>query len=57
MQEEIDGMNNYEKNDLIDTFRYFNADKVKYTWWSYRAGARQKMLDGELITFLFQNHY
>ncbi len=23
-----------------DTFRYFNGDKVKYSWWSYRANAR-----------------
>ena len=27
---------------FTDTFRYFNGDKVKYSWWSYRAGARQK---------------
>ena len=52
MQEEIDGMNNYEKNDLIDTFRYFNADEVKYTWWSYRAGARQKNVGWRIDYFL-----
>ena len=27
---------------FVDTFRYFNGDKVKYSWWSYRAGARAK---------------
>ena len=27
---------------FVDTFRYFNGDKVKYSWWSYRAAARQK---------------
>ena len=27
---------------FVDSFRYFNGDKVKYSWWSYRAGARAK---------------
>lgn len=27
---------------FVDSFRYFNGDKVKYSWWSYRAGAREK---------------
>ena len=27
---------------FVDTFRYFNGDKIKYSWWSYRAAARQK---------------
>ena len=42
MQEEIDGMNAYVGAGLIDTFRTLNPDTVKYSWWSYRAGARQK---------------
>ena len=43
MQEEIDGMDRFVKNGLVDTFRYFYPDKTEmYTWWSYRAGARAK---------------
>ena len=42
MQEEIDGMNAYTSNGLIDTYRSVHGDAVKYTWWSYRGGARQK---------------
>lgn len=42
MQEEIDGMNAYTGNGLIDTFRLLQNDEVKYSWWSYRGGARFK---------------
>ena len=42
MQEEIDGMNAYTQEGFVDTFRSFNPDEVKYSWWSYRAGARAK---------------
>lgn len=27
---------------FIDTYRYFNPDKVEYSWWSYRFKAREK---------------
>lgn len=42
MQEEIDGMDNLCDAGFIDSFRHVNNDKVKYSWWSYRAGARAK---------------
>ena len=29
---------------FIDSFRYFNKDPNNYTWWSYRANARNKNL-------------
>ena len=41
MQEEIDGMNFYQENGLQDSFRYLHSDEIKYSWWSYRAGARK----------------
>jgi exodeoxyribonuclease III len=52
MQEEIDGMNAYHQSNLIDTFRYFNPNEIKYTWWSYRAGARQKNIGWRIDYFL-----
>ncbi len=52
MQEEIDGMNAYVNAGLIDTFRVLNPDAVKYSWWSYRAGARQKNVGWRIDYFL-----
>jgi exodeoxyribonuclease-3 len=43
MQEEIDGMDRYTSEGLVDTFRHFYPDTIEaYSWWSYRAGARAK---------------
>lgn len=52
MQEEIDGMNAYVSSDLIDTFRVLHPNEVKYSWWSYRAGARQKNVGWRIDYFL-----
>jgi exodeoxyribonuclease III len=40
MQEEIDGLDNIVGADFIDTFRHHKPEEIKYSWWSYRAGAR-----------------
>lgn len=42
MQEEIDGMDAYTNNGLMDTFRLKKPEEVKYSWWSYRGGARER---------------
>lgn len=52
MQEEIDGMDAYINNDIIDTFRSCNGEKVKYSWWSYRGGAREKNVGWRIDYFL-----
>ena len=31
----------------IDTFRFLNLDNQAYTWWTYRAGAKQRIWAGE----------
>jgi exodeoxyribonuclease-3 len=41
-QKEIDGMDAIIAAGFVDTFRHFHPDTVKYSWWSYRAGARAK---------------
>jgi exodeoxyribonuclease III len=53
MQEEIDGMDRYTQGGLVDTFRHFYPDaKEKYTWWSYRAGARGNNVGWRIDYFL-----
>ena len=52
MQEEIDGMDAFTSNGLVDSFRAVNGEEVKYSWWSYRAGARGKNIGWRIDYFL-----
>jgi len=52
MQEEIDGMNAFIGHGFIDTFRFLNPEIPKYSWWSYRAGARQNNIGWRIDYFL-----
>lgn len=51
-QAEIDGMDNLMSASFIDTFRHLHPDTVKYSWWSYRAGARGKNIGWRIDYFL-----
>ena len=37
---------------FIDTFRYYNPDTVKYTWWSYIGNARSKGIGWRIDYFV-----
>ncbi len=53
MQQEIDGMDRYTGGGFSDSFRYFYPDRTDiYSWWSYRAGARQKNVGWRIDYFL-----
>lgn len=52
MQAEIDGMDNLVAAKFIDSYRFKNPDKVKYSWWSYRAGARKRNIGWRIDYFL-----
>lgn len=41
-QAEIDGLQRYFDNGWVDTFRHFNKDVIKYSWWSARFNSRAK---------------
>ena len=51
-QVEIDGINRMIQSGLVDTFRHLHPDEVKYSWWSYRGGAREKNIGWRLDYFL-----
>ncbi|PIR77924.1 MAG: exodeoxyribonuclease III [Candidatus Magasanikbacteria bacterium CG10_big_fil_rev_8_21_14_0_10_36_16] len=40
--EERAWMTKFTKAGFVDTFRKLNPDKVQYSWWSFRAGARAR---------------
>ena len=52
MQEEIDGIDNLTSANLLDTFRHLKPETVKYSWWSYRAGARERNVGWRIDYFL-----
>jgi exodeoxyribonuclease-3 len=52
MQEEIDGMDAYTSNGFIDSFRRNHPEEVKYSWWSYRGGARDRNVGWRIDYFL-----
>lgn len=51
-QIEIDGMTRFIEAGLVDTFRAAHPEEVKYSWWSYRGGAREKNIGWRLDYFL-----
>ena len=51
-QQEIDGMDNYVASGFKDTYRELNPDTVKYSWWSYRAAARERNVGWRIDYFL-----
>lgn len=57
MQEEIDGINNLLANGFIDSFRFFYPEQIKYSWWSYRAGARERNVGWRIDYFLVSEFF
>jgi exodeoxyribonuclease-3 len=58
MQEEIDGMNRLTAGGFADTFRHFYPNETgRYSWWSFRAGARPKNIGWRIDYFLVSTSF
>ena len=44
--------NGHVAADFVDTYRALHPETVKYSWWSYRAGARGKNIGWRIDYFL-----
>jgi exodeoxyribonuclease-3 len=44
-------MDAFLENGYIDTFRKFNREPRKYTWWSYRFNARARNIGWRINDF------
>ena len=51
-KEERQGIDNLIAADFIDTFRFKHPDEKRYTWWTWRAGARTRNI-GWRIDYFF----
>src|SRR5690606_29364343 len=51
-QKEIDGFDALMDAGFIDTWRYQHPGEKKYSWWSFRAGARPKNIGWRIDYFL-----
>ena len=54
-QAEIDGFERFLDSGFIDSFRHFHPEEIKYSWWSYRAGARQRNVGWRIDYFLISS--
>ena len=51
---EREKLDDYVESGWIDTFRHFHDEPERYTWWTYRFGARQRNI-GWRIDYFFVN--
>lgn len=55
--EERDKMTKLLEAGFIDTYRYYNPDTVKYSWWSYMHQARSKDIGWRIDYFIVNKEF
>lgn len=55
--EERDKMTKLLETGFIDTYRYYNPDTVKYSWWSYMHQARSKDIGWRIDYFIVNKEF
>jgi exodeoxyribonuclease-3 len=56
LREERDWIDVYLDHGFVDIFRYMYPEEVKYSWWTYRYGARQRNIGWRLDYFLLTSN-
>ncbi len=56
-KEERSWLDKLEKENFIDSFRYFYPKKIQYTWWSYRALARTRNVGWRIDYFWLSKNF
>ena len=54
MPVERDWLDRYVRDGWVDTFRLFHTEAGRYSWWTYRFGARERNV-GWRIDYFFVN--
>jgi len=52
LPEEREMLGRYYDHGFIDVFRNINPDRIQYTWWTYRFGARKRNIGWRIDYFL-----
>ena len=52
LPEEREWLTGWFDSGFVDAYRHLHPEKVEYSWWSYRAGAREKNIGWRLDYFL-----
>jgi exodeoxyribonuclease-3 len=54
-EEEIAGLENLLSVGFFDSFRHFYPEEIKYSWWNYKYGARERNVGWRIDYFLVSN--
>lgn len=52
LPEEREWIDRYLEHGFVDAYRHLYPDRVEYTWWTYRSGARRRNIGWRLDYFL-----